>query len=687
MEPVTGPAYKPQTTAGEVAHTLGEFAPNALAGGGGGAALRAGETVAQTASRVAARRADLLGGGTLGHVVAPALVSEGAGRVARDVAPDYEPAARFAGALAGGIGAAVAQAPRGAAAVREGLEGFSAEQLGAAQALRDEARALPGGGINLPLDEALNQVTGGQAGRLSQISRVVANSGGEGGRIANKVYSERPAQVEATGRAAFDGMVEKAASPTELGGAIQDAARAGMARTPEGLALTEARVAAGPRVTPEQAGQVIQPELRRIYDRREGMRAALADPEYTAAREAPETVGIERSIEVERPGEPIVTQPAFSRPQFEAGAPRPTKAFERPSVIGDDPNGVSLARFKMPPERAPLAIDEGPSAGRAFNEVATSEARTAYEGHLSTSPLDAATVAVTGEISGKKLRSALRANEDQLAQFPAVRDRLMNVAVARDGMTAVERSPLGQVAQKPKVKHAVGVLFNRDRLAGGEAEIGAAMGSLAKSDPTSARQLARIHLETVFDDAVAETRGLPAQYGGAGFASAVAGNPQQRKNLEAAIKALPEGDTLWAGLDRFLTVLRTTGYRPQKGGDTAFNARIQEEMKGGGGVRGAVANVVTGAAAGGSAVGVGGAAGGGLLGLKRSASDAWTRCQIGRNGEAVARMLFDPKALPDLRHLVQSKPGSKNADFFTSRLMALAAGSSAPGERGAGPVP
>ena len=171
----------------------------------------------------------------------------------------------------------------------------------------------------------------------------------------------------------------------------------------------------------------------------------------------------------------------------------------------------------------------GPSAGRAFNEVATSEARTAYEGHLSTSLLDAATDAATGEISGKKLRSALRANEDQLAQFPAVRDRLMNVAVARDGMTAVERSPLGQVAQKPKVKHAVGVLFNRYPLAGGEAEIGAAMGSLAKSDPTSARQLARIHLETVFDDAVAETRGLPAQYGGAGFASAVAGNPQQRQ--------------------------------------------------------------------------------------------------------------------------------------------------------------
>ena len=122
LEPVTGPAYKPQTTAGEVAHTLGEFAPNALAGGRRRCSPARRRDGSPDRVRVAARRADLLGGGTLGQVVAPALVSEGAGRVARDVAPDYEPAARFAGALAGGIGAAVAQAPRGAAAVREGLK-------------------------------------------------------------------------------------------------------------------------------------------------------------------------------------------------------------------------------------------------------------------------------------------------------------------------------------------------------------------------------------------------------------------------------------------------------------------------------------------------------------------------------------------------------------------------------------
>src|SRR5207244_1108799 len=41
---------------------------------------------------------------------------------------------------------------------------------------------------------------------------------------------------------------------------------------------------AGPRVTPEQAGNTMQQELRGVYDRREGMRNALADQDYGAAR-------------------------------------------------------------------------------------------------------------------------------------------------------------------------------------------------------------------------------------------------------------------------------------------------------------------------------------------------------------------------------------------------------------------
>lgn len=335
-------------------------------------------------------------------------------------------------------------------------------------------------------------------------------------------------------------------------------------------------------------------------------------------------------------------------------------------------------RFTMPAERVPGAIAEGPSAARDFGMVATPEARQAFQGQLTTRLLDAATDAETGAISGKKLRAGLQANEDLLAQHPEVRDRLSAIASARDGMAAVERSPLGRIAQKPDLKRAIGTLFEREPLAGGEAEIGATMGALAKSDPQAAKQLARIHLKTTFDDATRDLRGLPAQYGGAGFASAVSGNSQQAKNLQAGIRALPNGNTLWQGLDRFLTTLRATGYRPQKGSDTAFNAQIQEELAGGKSVGGAIASTVASAVGGGGVAGFVGAGGARLLAAKKSAGDAFTRYQIGRNGAAIARMLFDPAALPDLRALVKSPPGSRNADLFTRRLLALAGGATAP---------
>jgi hypothetical protein len=75
VEGVTGEFYKPQTKYGEVAQTVGEFAPAAIGGGGW--------TCTQGA-----------------QVLAPALVSEAAGQASKGTA--YEPWARAGGALLGG---------------------------------------------------------------------------------------------------------------------------------------------------------------------------------------------------------------------------------------------------------------------------------------------------------------------------------------------------------------------------------------------------------------------------------------------------------------------------------------------------------------------------------------------------------------------------------------------------------
>lgn len=104
LETVTGPLYKPQTTAGEYAQTAGEFLPNAAMGPGG--LVRRG----------------------IGQVLAPAIASETAGQLTAGTAA--EPYARIAGGVAGGVAGARATAPRAAEAA-----------IPAAEQIRDAARA------------------------------------------------------------------------------------------------------------------------------------------------------------------------------------------------------------------------------------------------------------------------------------------------------------------------------------------------------------------------------------------------------------------------------------------------------------------------------------------------------------------------------------------------------------------
>lgn len=107
IEPYTekGKFHTPQTTAGEYAQTIGEFAPGML-GGAGGLATRA-----------------------LAQVAAPAIVSETAGQMTKG--SSSEPYARVAGALAGGF------APSAIGRVATPLP-INAERAAAVNTLRNE---------------------------------------------------------------------------------------------------------------------------------------------------------------------------------------------------------------------------------------------------------------------------------------------------------------------------------------------------------------------------------------------------------------------------------------------------------------------------------------------------------------------------------------------------------------------
>ena len=60
------------------------------------------------------------------------------------------------------------------------------------------------------------------------------------------------------------------------------------------------------------------------------------------------------------------------------------------------------------------------------------------------------------------------------------------------------------------------------------------------------------------------------QSGGAKFAEALRGNRHQAANLEAGIRALPNGDGIWNGFNRLLDVMEAQQYRQATGSRTAF---------------------------------------------------------------------------------------------------------------------
>lgn len=265
----------------------------------------------------------------------------------------------------------------------------------------------------------------------------------------------------------------------------------------------------------------------------------------------------------------------------------------------------------------------------------------------------------------------MRREEDLLAQLPEARERLGRLALAYQGREAVDRSPLGRIAARPDVKSAVDGLFPSNPVPGSQEEIASAVRALARNNPGAARDVVRIYMEGVFNEATQDLKGVARQYGGVGFASAVRGNGQQRQNLEAAVRALPSGETLWTGLDRMLTTLEATGYKPAKGSDTYFNSVIGQRLKEGTGPIGkAIAEVVS-SAAGAGVGGVKGGAGGAVLGARRAGKELLQERRMLKDGEAIARILTDPKAMSMLRSLSQASEGSRSAEILTTKLMLL----------------
>lgn len=312
-------------------------------------------------------------------------------------------------------------------------------------------------------------------------------------------------------------------------------------------------------------------------------------------------------------------------------------------------------RFEMPAERAPDAIAAGGTGAADFNAVATPRAREAFEHYLTTQILDDATRS-GDDVSSAVIRRAISQNEDVLRQHPGARERLENIAIARDGLARVQATPLGRLAARnTTVKEAIEALFPQNPIANSQAEIGRAVGELSTRNPTAARELVRTYVETVFNEATQRLASGANEFGGAKFAAVLRGNPQQAANLEAAVRALPRGDRTWDGFDRFLTILEAQGQRQRIGSNTSFNNELLSDMKRGGAV-GETLPVVA---------GVG-------IKLPQKFVDAAARWRLGKNIDQLANLFTNPEAGPLFRQLVLAPQGSAKSTQIAARLTNLA---------------
>lgn len=283
--------YEPQTTPGRYAETIGEFASP---GGVPSKAVRAAPTAAR---KVAEYIPDLFR-----NVVLPGGLSEAAGQAAEGMGADgtwKETLARVAGAVAGGVGSAAVKAANAPdRVIRRAAGDVTDEEWARALELQNNQF-----GVKLTGPEAISQARNGGTG-LTDVQRVVEGSI-EGAAGMNPFFAQRPDQLKAATNAWLDSIAPQSAAPSTLGPRAAQAAEGAISASPEGRAMQEAIFGVGPRVTAAQAGEVVQPALRSVFDRREGMRNALSDQGYDAARASDPTIpvtGLPPTSTVAEPG-------------------------------------------------------------------------------------------------------------------------------------------------------------------------------------------------------------------------------------------------------------------------------------------------------------------------------------------------------------------------------------------------
>jgi hypothetical protein len=204
----------------------------------------------------------------------------------------------------------------------------------------------------------------------------------------------------------------------------------------------------------------------------------------------------------------------------------------------------------------------------------------------------------------------------------------------RSTLEPMKRGATGQLADTSDWTQQAKVLMSDTP--GAEREVAKTVRDIMKADPENGAvkvaTLLRMKLEDMWNKAQPSMKGTADEFRGANFASILEKNPQQVKSLEAAIKALPNGETQWAGFRNLLKVFEAQGQRLPAGSPTEFNRMMTEGFQ-----RGLTGD------------------------LKSFGRDMLDRWNIRRRTGELARVLTDPEGVKLLQQLAILGPNSRRA--------------------------
>lgn len=205
------------------------------------------------------------------------------------------------------------------------------------------------------------------------------------------------------------------------------------------------------------------------------------------------------------------------------------------------------------------------------------------------------------------------------------------------------RGPLGQIMKAdPEIASSVNILFPRqaDKIHGEDA-VGDAVRRIGQVSPKLAEDVVRAHLELAFNKAGEQLQSGPNQASGARLNVLMRASEQQRRNLQAAVEALPNGAQRWEGLNRLLDVFEAQGTRLNVGSRTAYNVEALRDF-GPSGVIKDMAKVVSNPLSG-----------------AMPFYDRYARWKLGQNLDDLARIVTDPGSGNLLRQIAASPRGGQ----------------------------